>query len=170
MGSFEGNSREVLFSLLPVQSNTASHRTDTNKDHHSLGKIPYWQLFPQKSIAQKHYAPKLSADVLSGHFYSCSQISKLIFISEKVKLKSLSHVRLFATPWTVAYQAPLSMGFSRQEYRSGCHFLLQLPELGAIKSISFSPYSGNIPTGQVYTQRLLKHQDAVQACTAHRHH
>ena len=31
----------------------------------------------------------------------------------KVKVKLLSHVRLFATPWTVAYQAPLSMGFSR---------------------------------------------------------
>ena len=31
-----------------------------------------------------------------------------------VKVKSLSRVRLFATPWTVAYQAPLSMGFSRQ--------------------------------------------------------
>ena len=37
----------------------------------------------------------------------------------KVKGKSLSHVRLFATPWTAAYQAPLSMGFSRQEYWSG---------------------------------------------------
>ena len=33
-------------------------------------------------------------------------------------VKSLSCVRLFATPWTVAYQAPLSMGFSRQEYWS----------------------------------------------------
>ena len=32
----------------------------------------------------------------------------------KVKVKSLSRVRLFATPWTVAYQGPLSMGFSRQ--------------------------------------------------------
>ena len=32
----------------------------------------------------------------------------------KVKVKSLSHVRLFVTPWTAAYQAPLSMGFSRQ--------------------------------------------------------
>ena len=31
----------------------------------------------------------------------------------------------FATPWTVACQAPLSMGFSRQEYGVGCHFLLQ---------------------------------------------
>ena len=37
----------------------------------------------------------------------------------KVKVKSLSHVRLFETPWTAAYQAPLSMGFSRQEYWSG---------------------------------------------------
>ena len=37
----------------------------------------------------------------------------------KVKVKLLSHVRLFVTPWTAAYQAPPSMGFSRQEYRSG---------------------------------------------------
>ena len=37
----------------------------------------------------------------------------------KVKGKSLSCVRLLATPWTAAYQAPPSMGFSRQEYRSG---------------------------------------------------
>ena len=36
----------------------------------------------------------------------------------RVKVKSLSHVRLFATPWTVAHQAPLPMGFSRQEYWS----------------------------------------------------
>ena len=37
----------------------------------------------------------------------------------KVKMKSLSHVRLLATPWTAAYQALPSMGFSRQEYWSG---------------------------------------------------
>ena len=41
----------------------------------------------------------------------------------KVKVKSLSRVRLVATPWTAAYQAPRSMGFSRQEYWSG----VQLP-------------------------------------------
>ena len=40
----------------------------------------------------------------------------------KVKVKSLSRVRLFATPWTVVYQAPLSMGFSRQECWSGLPF------------------------------------------------
>ena len=37
----------------------------------------------------------------------------------KVKVKSLSQVWLLATPWTAAYQAPLSMGFSRQKYWSG---------------------------------------------------
>ena len=40
----------------------------------------------------------------------------------KVKVKSLSHVLLFATPWTVAYQDPPSMGFSRQGYWSGLPF------------------------------------------------
>ena len=43
----------------------------------------------------------------------------------KVKLKSLSHVRLFKTPWTVAYHAPPSVGFSRQEY--WCGFPLPSP-------------------------------------------
>ena len=37
----------------------------------------------------------------------------------KVKVKSLSHARLFATPWTAAHQVPPSMGFSRQEHWSG---------------------------------------------------
>ena len=46
----------------------------------------------------------------------------------KMKVKLLSHVRLFATPWTVAYQAPPSMGFSRQEYWSG----LPLPTIHQI--------------------------------------
>ena len=37
----------------------------------------------------------------------------------KVKVKSLSLIQLFSTPWTAAHQAPPSMGFSRQEYWSG---------------------------------------------------
>jgi len=44
------------------------------------------------------------------------------YVKKKVKVKSLSHVQLFATPWTVIYQAPLSMGFSRQECWSGLPF------------------------------------------------
>ena len=42
--------------------------------------------------------------------------------TQKVKVKSFSRVRLFATPWTVAYQAPLSMDFSGQEYWNGLPF------------------------------------------------
>ena len=41
---------------------------------------------------------------------------------QNVNIKLLSRVQLFATPWTVAYQAPLSMGFSRQQYWSGLPF------------------------------------------------
>ena len=50
----------------------------------------------------------------------------------KVKVKSFSRVQLFATPCTVAYQAPPSMGFSRQEYWSGLPFPSpgDLPEPG----------------------------------------
>ena len=43
----------------------------------------------------------------------------------KVKLKSLSRVRLFATLWMVAYQASPSMGFPGKSTGVGCHFLLQ---------------------------------------------
>ena len=55
----------------------------------------------------------------------------------KVKVKSFSHVQLFATPWTVAYQAPLSMGFSRQEYWSGVPF----PAPGDLSDPGIEPLS-----------------------------
>ena len=45
----------------------------------------------------------------------------------KVKVKLLSPVRLLATPWTAAYQAPPSMGFPRQSTGVGCHCLLRFP-------------------------------------------
>ena len=71
-----------------------------------------------------------------GNVKQCSNCSTIVLISHagKVKVKSLSHVQLFATPWTVAYQAPLSMGFSRQEYWSGLSFpsLGDLPDPGKI--------------------------------------
>ena len=62
-----------------------------------------------------------------------------------VKVKSLSHVRLFVTPWTVAYQAPPSMGFSRQEYRSGLPF----PSPGDL------PAPGIEPTGLLHCRQKL---------------
>ena len=53
----------------------------------------------------------------------------------KVKVRLLSHVRLFATPWTVAHQPPPVMGFSRHEYWSGLPF----PSPGDL------PYPGTEP-------------------------
>ena len=53
------------------------------------------------------------------------------------EVKSLSRVRLFATQWTVAYQAPPSMGFSRQECWSGLPF----PSLGGLPNPGIEPRS-----------------------------
>ena len=51
----------------------------------------------------------------------------------KVKVKSLSHVRLSATPWTTAYQAPLSRGFSSKNTGVGCHRLLRHVQIISVK-------------------------------------
>ena len=53
-------------------------------------------------------------------------------MKESEKVKSLSRIQLFVTPWTIAYQALPSMGFSRQEYWSGLPFSSpgDLPEPG----------------------------------------
>ena len=60
-----------------------------------------------------------------------------VIISHKVKVKSLSRVQLFATPWTVTHQAPLSMGFCRQEYWSGLPF----PSPGDLPNPGIEPRS-----------------------------
>ena len=59
-----------------------------------------------------------------------------------VKVKSLSHVRLFVTPWTTAYQAPPSMGFSRQEYWSELPF----PSPGHLPDPGIEPRSTALQT------------------------
>ena len=56
---------------------------------------------------------------VSGRLQGIGNVNLTI---DKVKVKSPSPVQLFATPWTVAYQAPPSMEFSRQEYWSGLLF------------------------------------------------
>ena len=54
-----------------------------------------------------------------------------------MKVKLFIHVRLFVTPWIVACQAPLSMGFFRQEYWSGLPF----PSLGDLPNPGIEPGS-----------------------------
>ena len=61
-------------------------------------------------------------------------------------LSHFSHVRFFATPWTVAYQGPWSMGFSRQEYWSG----LPCPSLGDLPDPGIEP-------GSLHCRQILYH-------------
>ena len=71
---------------------------------------------------------------------------------ERKKVESLSRVRLFVTPWSVAYQAPPSMGFSWQEYWSGLPF----PSPGDLPDPGIEPGS---PAFQADTL-TSKHQES----------
>ena len=82
-----------------------------------------------------------------------------------VIVKSLSRVRLFATPWTVAHQAPLSMGFSRQEYWSGLPF----PSLGDLPDPGIEPRSPALqadaltsePPGKPRVKQILSYEVVI---------
>ena len=72
-----------------------------------------------------------------------------VYINTHICVLSLSHVPLFVTPRTVAHQAPLSMGFSRQEYWRGVPFPTpgDLPDPGVEpKSLSFPALAGRFFT------------------------
>ena len=72
---------------------------------------------------------------------SWSVYSHTTYISSFQVCALLNHVRLFAALWTVAYQAHLSMGFSRKEYRNGLPFATpgDLPDLGIEPTSLVSP-------------------------------
>ena len=74
----------------------------------------------------------------------------------------VSRVRLFVTPWTVAHQAPLSMGFSRQEYWSGLPFPppADLPDLGLKPA---SPVSPALQVGSLLSEPSRKPLAAAAA-------
>ena len=61
---------------------------------------------------------------------------------DSLVVQSLSRVKLFATPWTIAHQVPLSMGFPRQEYWSGLPF----PSPGNLPDSGIEPSSFMSPT------------------------
>ena len=73
-------------------------------------RIDAFELWCWRRLLGVHWTARRSnQSILKEISPGCSLVER-----KKVKVKSLSRVRLFATPWTVAYQAPLSMGFSRQ--------------------------------------------------------
>ena len=88
------------------------------------------------------------------------------FLFQCVKVKSLSRVQLFTTPWTAAHQAPPSMGFSRQEYWSGLPFPSPgdrpkpgiEPKSPALQAVSLP---GELPRSHLL---LLSHFSHVRLC------
>jgi len=76
-----------------------------------------------------------------------------------VVVQSLSRVQLFATPWTIAHQAPLSMGFSRQEYWSGLPF----PSAGDLPGPGIEPASPALAGGFLTTEPPGKPLDQFYA-------
>ena len=72
--------------------------------------------------------------------------------------QSLSRVQFFATPWTVAHQAPLSRGFSRQEYQSG--FPCPLP--GDLPNPGIEPRSPTLQVDSLSTEPQGKPKDSMK--------
>ena len=78
----------------------------------------------------------------------------------------LSCIKLFATPWTAACQAPLSMGFSQQEYQNGLPFS---PPRGLPNS-EIEPAISCIHTHtHTHTQSVIKETKLSQCCNSHYH-
>ena len=77
----------------------------------------------------------------------------------------LSHVQVFITPWTVACQAPLSMGFSRQGYWSGVPFPIpgDFPNPG-IKPASALQADSSLLSHQANPEKLLLEMNSLCAC------
>ena len=75
----------------------------------------------------------------------------LPLITMSVHVQSLSHIQLFVTPWTLAHQAPLSMGFPRQEYWCGLSF----PSLGDLPNPGIEPASPVLP-GATWEAHIYK--------------
>ena len=104
--------------------------------------------FSQKKTRSKTFMKgrqegKFNSKTVSSHRkWRCCHLP--IFYSRK--MHSLSRVRLFVIPWTVVYQAPLSMGFSRQEYWSGLPF----PSLGDLPDPGIRIWASHI-VGRCFT-------------------
>ena len=97
-------------------------RYEGKKGKHSISIILWLNFTLLVSLCPWAVSFTKVSQLFSLHFVQL--LSSLTQVIVVVAL-SVSHVQLFATPWMVARQAPLSMGFPGKNTRMGCHFLLQ---------------------------------------------
>jgi len=105
-------------------------------DHNNPGQLKkkffeirvVWHIFFKEMHFKHLNHVYIKNNVLENRHAKCPYISFLIYC--------FSHVQLSVTPWTVAYQASLSMGFSRQEYCSGLTF----PSPGGLPNSAIEPW------------------------------
>ena len=93
----------------------------------------------------------MEGKIKHGRIKGTRTVFSLTLLKVKVKVKSLGHVRLFVTPGTVAYQAPQSMEFSRQEYWSGLPF----PSPGDLPNPGIEPRSPALQTDALLSEPLI---------------
>ena len=97
--------------------------------------------------------------ILQARTLECVAISFSNAWKWKVKVKLLSRVRLLATPWTAAHQAPLSMGFSRQEYWSGVP--LPSPDLSLARQNEYNSLTSQYFSGDSYILNNILNCDSL---------
>ena len=108
----------ILLKFLTVETNKSSH----------VHIIRFWNCLQlDDSLHQQSSGKRNCKLVLKSllHWFSDSCHSLLYQCPGLLLLSCFSRVQLCAAPQMAAHQAPLSLGFSRQEHWSGCHFLLQ---------------------------------------------
>ena len=101
---------------------------------HMEASLIIWVSFKRES---RYYIINYNFKILKGMYISNYIVKSLWSEVKWSEMKSLSHVRLFVTPWTVAYQAPPSMRFSRQE----CWSDLPFPSPGDFPYPGIEPWS-----------------------------
>ena len=109
------------------------------------------------SYAQSH------TDSCHSHGNACISHTCIITYTIVLNVKSLSYVQLFATPWTVTYQVPLSIGFSRQEYWSGLPF----PPPGDLPNPGVEPRSPTLQADALLSEPPGKPHTIVYRLQSH---
>ena len=129
----------LITDLLETQASSCVSSSLPKPNHHALdltGTTFHVFLISDPSPDPTQFRSSWATPTAS-QLLVCLSSHLLSPIPSKVKVKSLSRVWLFATTWTVAYRAPPSMGFSRQESWSG----LPLPSPGDLPSSGIKPGS-----------------------------